>query len=89
MRYSFSRLITVCGFGLPLLLALNTVVAQAGSPSKVTVCHIPPDNPANFHAYREPECREEPSGPWGLARLVPRELRYPLRRWQRVYRGCL
>ena len=49
MRYSLARLITVCVLGLPLLLALNTGVVHAGSKSPVTLCHIPPGNPANRH----------------------------------------
>jgi len=49
MRYALSRLMKVWVLGLPLLLAFTTGVVQAGNNSQVTLCHIPPGNPANHH----------------------------------------
>lgn len=48
MRNPSSRLIYVCLLGIPLLFGLHTLVVQAESDSKVTLCHIPPDDPENY-----------------------------------------
>ncbi len=42
-------------FLLPLLLGIASSGALAGPAPKVEVCHIPPDNPANFHTIRVSE----------------------------------